>query len=241
MIAVRSLAGMAACGVAATMLCGFALAAAPADPDAARLRAAALAEEAGLLVEEWAALEPLRQNGRSEAEQIAATERKLSVEVRRMQQDLDADNKAVAALRGMSVEHARECPSELDESQVEPCNERGAVLMDRAAELDRRYLALSARQRELNAQIEQNYRARAALSRSRQEAAPKLDVNAADIQRWVNAARPFMATRDFTALVASAGKPAACTQLRLGDANGFFGKPGLDRLHACLRAVLGAG
>jgi hypothetical protein len=209
-----------------------------ADNGAARLRSAALAEEGDLLLEEMAALAPLRARERAEGERLAATEKKLGVDVGRVEKQVADYNRAVTELNVTAAEHAQACPGTISGPALAQCTDRGAKLMDRAAELDRQRAALDQDQKEINARVDQHNRAREAWLAARRSSAPKLDANAADVQRWVSSARHFMATADFAALRDEAGKPAACTQLRLSDSSGLFGERGLKQLHACLKAVL---
>ena len=100
-------------------------------------RLAALAEEGDLLLEEIAQLEPIRKRDSSEAQRLAAAEKKLATEVASVEKEVKAYNKAVADLAQAGAAHAAECPANVAESVVEQCNESGAKLMDRAASLDR--------------------------------------------------------------------------------------------------------
>jgi hypothetical protein len=212
--------------------------AAQAQDGTGRLRLAALAEEGDLLLEEIAQLEPIRKRDSAEAERLAASEKKLAAEVANVEKEVKAYNKAVADLTQAAAAHAAECPGSVPESALEQCNESGGRLMDRTATLDRQYTSLQARQRDINAQVEQHNRAREAWRAARRENAARLDTNAADTQRWVNTARSFMTSSDFLALQRRAGQPAACARVRPNDVGAHFGEQGLRQLHACLKAVL---
>jgi hypothetical protein len=211
-----------------------------ADNGAARLRAAALAEEGDLLLEEAASLAPLRERERTEGERLAASEKKLPGDVARVEKQVADYNRAVAELSALAAEHAKACPGTSSGPALTQCNDRGAKVMDRAAELDRTRTALDQEQKEINARVDQHNRAREAWLAARRANGPKLDAHAADVQRWVGSARSFMATPDFAALRDEAGKPAACAQLRTSDAGSLFGERGLKQLHGCLKAVLAA-
>jgi hypothetical protein len=208
-----------------------------ADDSAARLRLAALTEEGDLLLEESTGLAPIRERDRAEGERLGAAEKQLQADVSRIEKQVAAYNKAVADLGKAAAEHARACPGNIADSAVEQCNERGARLMDQAAELDRKHIALEKEQKQINARVARQNAARETWLSARRENGSKLDANAADTQRWVASARNFMTTRDFTALRDGAGKPSACAQLRLSDAGAHFGEAGLKRLLACLKAV----
>lgn len=229
----------AACGLLAGGLVMW-LATAAADDGAARLRLAALAEEGDLLLEELAELEPLRSRDRAEAQRLSTVQKKLAAEVMRVEKEVAAYNRAVAELTASAAAHAQACPGNVADSAVAECNERGARLMDRAADLDARHTALQAEQSALNAQVDEHNRSREAWLAARRENAPRVDANAADTQRWVNVARGFMASDEFAAFSQRAGRPAACNGLRLSDSGAHFGEEGLKRLHACLKAVLRA-
>jgi chromosome segregation ATPase len=234
--------GRARAALAGAALLALGAASAPAQDDggAARLRLAALAEEGDLLLEEMAGLEPLRQKDRGEAERLAANEKKLTAEVARMEKDLAAYNRAVEELTATAAEYAQACPGNASAAAAAGCNDRGARLMDRAAELDTRRTALDAQQRDVNDRVTEHNQARAAWMAARRENAPRIDANAADTQKWVATARGFLATSDFAALHRRAGEPAACAGLRIADAGAHFGEQGLKRLHACVKAVLRA-
>jgi len=209
-----------------------------ADDNPGRLRLAALAEEGDLLLEEIAQLDPIRKRDSAEAQRLAASEKTLTSDVARVEKEVATYNEAVGALQQVTAEHASACPGSVADSQVEECNERGAKLMDRAAGLDRQYVALQAQQKDINGRVEQHNQTREALLAARRENAPRLDSNAADTQRWVTTARSFMTTAEFAALRERAGQPAACAKLRPNDVGAHFGEQGLRQLHACLKAVL---
>ena len=210
-----------------------------ADDGAARLRTAALAEEGDLLLEELAGLEPIRQRERDEAQRLNVSEKQLAAEVAKVEKQVTAYNLAVAELNSAAAEHERACPGNVAAGVAE-CNERGERLMEQAAELDRTFTTLQVAQGEVNGRVDAHNRARQAWQTSKRENAPRLDANAADVQRWVSVARSFMASADFTALSRSAGQPPACAKLRLSDAGSQFGEQGLRQLHGCLKAVLRA-
>jgi hypothetical protein len=203
----------------------------------ARLRMSALVEEGDLLLEESAGLAPIRQHSRAQAERLAASEKKLSEDVARVEKEVAAYNKAATELSTAAAEHTRACPADVADSAVVRCNERGARLMDQAAELDRKRMALEKVQTEVNARVDQHNRAREAMLAEQREYGPRLDANAADTQRWVSAARSFMLTPEFSALRERGGRPTACSQVRLADAGAHFGEQGLKQLHACLKAI----
>lgn len=232
---------MSGAGATARCLLAMALAlavpAASADDTAARLRMAALVEEGDLLLDESAGLAPIRERQRAEGERLSASEKALRADVARVEKEVDAYNQAVAELSKAAAEHARMCPGTVSDALVVECNERGARIMDQAAGLDRRHMALEKEQKQVNARVAQHNESREAWHKSRHENAPKLDANAADTQRWVASARTFMKTPEFNALRDGAGRPPACANLRLSDAGAHFGDAGLERLLACLKAV----
>jgi chromosome segregation ATPase len=230
----------AACGlIVAAMLAGP-MSAARADDAAAQLRAAALAEEGELLLEETAGLEPIRQRDRAEAERLSAADKQLAAEVAQIEKQISAYNRAVAELGAAAAEHASACPPDVAQSAVDECNARGERLMVQAGELDRTFTALQARQGDINARVDAHNRARDAWQAARRENAPRLDANAADTQRWVTSAQGFMAGADFAALSRRAGQPTACAKLRLSGVGVYFGEQGLRQLQACLKATLRA-
>lgn len=211
--------------------------AASADDSAARLQLAALVEEAGLLLEESAGLEPIRQRIREDGERLAAAEKTLTEAVARTEQEVAAYNDAVAALTAEVAAHKQACPPTRSAVTAANCNDALIRLLQRSTELEQQHAALAERQSQINAQVEQHNGARQAWLAARREHAPKIDANAADTQRWVTAARSVMVSDAFGALRRLAGSPPACDGLRVADGTALFGQEGLERLHGCLQAV----
>jgi chromosome segregation ATPase len=209
--------------------------------DPARLRLAALVEEAELLLDEFAGLQPAIERARAEGERLAASETALRTELPGLEREIAAYNEAAAALTETARQHRARCPLESDDSTlIETCNASGAELMDRYAVLERQRAQLAARQEALNQRVDRHNAERIAWQADRRDSGPRIDKNESDANRWVDSAREFMLSDPFAALATEAGSPAPCAGLRLSQSTAYHGTPGLKSLHACLQAVQGA-
>ena len=206
--------------------------------DAARLRLAALAEEAELLLEELAGLQPTIDRLRTEGERLADSEAALRSESLALEREIAAYNDAAGALVEAAQQHRARCPRQsVDAALIEECNAGGAELLDRYAALERQRAELAGRQQALNQRIDRHNADRLAWQADKRENGPRIDRNESDANRWVASARGFMLSDDFTALARQAGAPAPCTGMRLSEGTAYHGTQGLKSLHACLHAV----
>jgi hypothetical protein len=111
----------------------------------ARLRRAALVEEADLLLEELAGLQPVIERLRVEGERLAAAQTALRAELAGLEREIAAYNEAAGALAEGARQHRGRCPRESEDSGlIERCNAAGAELMDRYAVLERQRAACRA-------------------------------------------------------------------------------------------------
>jgi chromosome segregation ATPase len=206
--------------------------------DPARLRLAALVEEADLLLEELAGLQPVIERLRAEGERLAAAQTALRAELAGLEREIAAYNEAAGALAEGARQHRGRCPRESDDSGlIERCNAAGAELMDRYAVLERQRAELAERRQALNQRIDQHNAARIAWQADKRDNGPRIDTNESDANRWVGSARGFMVSDAFAALAREADGPDECARLRVSDGNAYHGTEGLKSLHACLQAV----
>jgi chromosome segregation ATPase len=209
--------------------------------DPARLRLAALVEEAELLLDELAGLQPAIERLRVQGERLAASETALRAELPGLEREIAAYNDAAAALTEAARQHRARCPRESDDSTlIETCNASGAELMDRYAVLERQRAELAVRQEALNQRVDRHNAERLAWQADKRDSGPRIDKNESDANRWVGTAREFMLSDAFAALITEAGSPAPCAGLRLPQSAAYHGTPGLKSLHSCLQAVQSA-
>lgn len=222
-------------------LLGILASPAMADEAAARLRMAALLEEAGLLLEELTTLDPTTAAIDEEGRRLRKADQALAQEAAQLGKAMEQHNAAAAQLQRALREHRQRCPRQMsDDAAIETCNARGAELVARSRELDAQHADLAAQRVALNQRVELHNGAWRAWQRVRREHAPRLDTNEADAQHWVDRAVPFMAGEDFAALASRAGNLAQCRDLRLHATAVYSGVRGMRRLHACLAAVSAA-
>jgi hypothetical protein len=206
--------------------------------DGARLRLAALVEEAELLLEELAGLQPAITRLRTEGERLADSEAALRSESPALEGEIAAYNAGAGALVEAAQQHRARCPRpSQDAALIEECNTGGAELMERYAALERQRAELAARQQALNQRIDRHNADRLAWQADKRANSPRIDRNESDANRWVGSARNFMLSDGFTALATQAGAPAPCAGLRLSVGTAYQGTQGLKSLHACLHAV----
>jgi chromosome segregation ATPase len=206
--------------------------------DGARLRLAALVEEAELLLEELAGLQPTIERLRAEGERLAGSEAALRGESPALEREIAAYNAAAGALVEAAQQHRTRCRRQAEDAALtEECNAAGAELMDRYAVLERQRVELAARQQALNERIDRHNADRLAWQADKRENAPRIDRNESDANRWIGSTRNFMLTDEFAALATRAGAPAPCAGLRLSEGTAYHGTQGLKSLHTCLHAV----
>jgi hypothetical protein len=226
---------------ALVIVCAASLGVPASADDAARLRLAALAEEAELLLEELVGLRPTIERLRTEGERLADAEAALRGESVALEREIAAYNEAAGVLVEAAQQHRARCPRQPEDATlIEACNAGGAELLDRYAALERQRVELAGRQQDLNQRIDRHNADRLAWQADKRENGPRIDRNESDANRWVGSARGFMLSDDFTALARQAGAPAACAALRLSDGTAYHGTQGLTSLHTCLRAVRSA-
>ncbi len=203
-----------------------------------KLRVDALLEEARLLIQEFESLDPVTRAVREEDERLRNEERELARESGAMNRAIEQHNHAANALSQQLREHKERCPRSMsDDAALDACNARGAELVARGRELDASRARIAQRQQEMNRRITLFTTSQQAWVKVRREHLPKLSVNEADANQWVDRALAFSQTGDFAALVAAAGTPEPCTALRGWVPPAKPGIPGLKKLYACLSLV----
>jgi len=212
-----------------------------ADEAAARLRMAALLEEAHLLLDELKVLDPTSATVEEEGRRLRAADRALAEESAQLGRAMEQHNAKAAQLKRDLSLHRQQCPKQMtDNAAIEACNARGAELVLRGRELDAQHRDLQERRADLNRRIDLHNTAWRAWQGARREHAPRLDTNEADAQYWVDRAVAFMGSADFANLNALANSPAPCRGLRLDATRVHSGVRGMRRLTLCLDAVAAA-
>jgi hypothetical protein len=209
--------------------------------DGTRVRLAALTEQAELLLEELARLQPAIERLRTEGERLAASETTLTAELVSLEREIAAYNEAAGALIEAAQQHRARCPRQANDiTLIEACNAAGADLIERYATLEQEHTELSARQQAVNQRVGRHNADRLVWVADKRDNGPRIDANESDANRWMGSARRLMLSNGFTALAKEAGSPPACTGLRLSDPAAYQGTQGLQSLSACLRAVQAA-
>lgn len=212
-----------------------------ADEAAARLRMAALLEEAHLLLDELKVLDPTSATVEEEGRRLRAADRALADESARLGKAMEQHNAAAAQLKRDLSTHRQHCPKQMtDDAAIDACNARGAELVARGRDLDAQYKDLQSGRADLNRRIELHNGAWRVWHGARREHAPRLDTNEADAQHWVDRAVSYMGSADFANLNAQANNPAPCRGLRLDAMRVHSGVRGMRRLTLCLDAVSAA-
>ena len=211
------------------------------DEAAARLRMAALLEEAHLLLDELKVLDPTSATVEEEGRRLRTADQALAQESAQLGKAMEQHNAAAAQLKRDLSTHRQQCPKQMtDDAAIDACNARGAELVVRGRDLDAQYKDFQARRADLNRRIELHNGAWRAWQGAQREHASRLDTNEADAQHWVDRAVPYMGSADFASLNAVANNPAPCRGLRLDATRVHSGVRGMRRLTVCLEAVAAA-
>jgi chromosome segregation ATPase len=209
-----------------------------AQSDTARTRLAALIHEGDQLSREAAALEPATRRSQKVAERLASEERQLELETQTMEQVVRDYNAAVGALASASTAQRERCTGGgLDAQQVRECNDELAKFSAQAASLEQRRVALEQRRQALNQSIERHNAARREWEQHGREQGSRTERNESKARRWLQQARAFRSTGEFTALAAAAGTPAACSSTRLSTVDAAHPLEALKRMQSCFKAV----
>ncbi len=226
-----------AVALSAAVLAGFPGPAA-ANEEADRLKLKALTEEAGLILDEQAQLQPVTDKLSKEGEQLDSVEQMLRTESNAVNEAVNKYNEANKGLERAVQEHAQRCPKESDDKDlVESCNAMAVGLKGTQQKLEQDRPALQARQQELKQRIDQHNAARKEWAQLKREHEAKLLANKGDSEHWVNGAKPFLASEGFKAMVKKAGNPAACEPAALAEALALPQEKAVGRVQSCLKAV----
>lgn len=211
---------------------------AAANEEAERLKLRALTEEAGLILDEQAQLQPITDKLAKESEQLDSVEQMLRTESNAVNEAVNKYNEANKGLERAVQEHAQRCPKESDDKAlVESCNAMAVGLKGTQQKLEQERPALQARQQELKLRIEQHNAARKEWAQRKREHETKLLANKGDCEHWVNGAKPFLASEGFKSLTKKAGSPAPCEPTALTEALALPQEQAVGRVQACLKAV----
>jgi DNA repair exonuclease SbcCD ATPase subunit len=208
------------------------------NDDGDRLKLRALSEEAGLILDEQAQLQPLTEKLAKEGEQLDAVEQMLRAESNAVNDSVNKYNEANKGLERAFQEHAQRCPKESDDKAlVESCNAMAVGLKGTAQKLEQERPALQARQQELKQRIEQHNAARKEWAQRRRDHDARLQANRGDCDHWVTGAKPFLASEGFKALAKKAGNPPACEVSKLTEAMAMPQEQAVARVQSCLKAL----
>lgn len=204
-----------------------------------KLRLDALLEEGRLLIQEFEQLEPTTTAVREEGDRLREDEKQLGRESAEMNRAIEQHNRASNELAQRLREHRQRCPKTMsDDAAIEACNARGAELVARGRELEGSRGDLAARQQELHRRITLFNSSQQAWVKVKRVHQPKIAVNEADANQWVERAQAFARSKDFPALVVAAGTPPQCQSLQGWVPPAKPGIPGLKKLYACLSLVV---
>ncbi|MCC7547741.1 MAG: hypothetical protein IT532_08245 [Burkholderiales bacterium] len=226
-----------AAALSAAFLSGFATPAAATD-EADRLKLKALTEEAGLILDEQAQLQPVSEKLAKEGEQLDSVEQALRAESSAVNEAVNKHNEANKGLERAVQEHAQRCPKESDDKElVESCNAMAVGLKGTAQKLEQERPALQARQLDLKQRIEQHNAARKEWAQIKRDHEARVQANRGDCEHWVAGARPFLVSEGFRSLTKKAGNPATCDAAHLAEAVSAPHEQVVGRLQACLKAL----
>jgi hypothetical protein len=214
------------------------IAPAASNDDGDRLKLRALSEEAGLILDEQAQLQPLTEKLAKEGEQLDAVEQMLRAESNAVNESVNKYNETNKGLERAFQEHAQRCPKESDDKElVESCNAMAVGLKGTAQKLEQERPALQTRQQELKQRIEQHNAARKEWAQRRRDHDARLQANKGDCDHWVTGAKPFLASEGFKALAKKAGNPPACEASKLAEAVAMPQEQAVARVQSCLKAL----
>jgi len=207
-------------------------------PQADLLWVSALIQEADLILQEAAALQPVHDKMAKEGEQMAAQEKALRAEVEGMQDSIKQFNAAMAEINAAAKKHQDECPQKIeDPSLIASCNTKAVELMAQARKLQEQGPQIEARRKELNARVEQYNTANQEFAKRRQQSDARDMLNQHDAEEWLGRAREFLASDTFHALPVSSGSVSACAPERIAELTTLPRTQAVAQAQACLRAV----
>lgn len=212
---------------------------AAANEEADRLKLKALSEEAGLLLDEVAVLQPITEKLTKEGEQLDAVEQQLRTDSNAMNEAINKFNEANKGLERALQEHAQRCPKESDDKTlVESCNAMAVGLKGTAQKLEQERPVLQTRHQELRQRIEQHNTARKDWAQLKRDHDVRLQANKGDAEHWLTGARAFLASEGFKSLVRKGGNPAACEAAKLSEVATLPHDQAVGRAQTCLKGLL---
>lgn len=207
------------------------------NDDADKLKVKALSEEAGLLLDEAAALQPVTDKLAKEGEQLDIAEQQLRAESAIVNEAVNKFNESSKALDRALQEHAARCPRETDDKAlVESCNAMAVGLKGTAQRLDQERPQLQTRQQELKQRVDAQNAVRKDWAMRKRDHETRLAANKQDAEKWLASCKPFVASDAFKALLKKTGNPAACEPAKLGEPTG---DGAVLRVQACLKGIVG--
>jgi hypothetical protein len=209
-----------------------------ASPQADQLWVKALIQEADLILEESATLQPVHDKVAKEGERMAAQEKALRAEVEAMRSNVKQFNAAMADIDAAMKKHQDDCPPKNEDAALAAtCNTKAIELNAQARKLQEQGPPLEARRKELNARVEQHNTAYQEFVKRRQRSDAHDMQNQHDAEGWLKRAREFFASDTFTALPAASGSVTACAPERVTELATMSSIPAVTQARACLQAV----
>jgi cell division septum initiation protein DivIVA len=207
-------------------------------PQADLLWVSAMIQEADLILQEAAALQPAHDKIAQEGERMAEQEKALRAEVEAMQSSIKQFDAAMAEINAAVKKHQDECPQKIeDPSLAASCNAKAVALMAQARKLEEQGPQIEARRKDLNARVARHNAANQEFAKRRQQSDARDMLNQRDAEEWLGRAREFLASNTFNALPVSSGGVAACAPERIAELTTLPSTQGVKQAQACLRAV----
>ncbi|HZP86644.1 MAG TPA: hypothetical protein VFB54_07465 [Burkholderiales bacterium] len=219
-------------------ICALAGIPAYANDDADKLKVKALSEEAGLLLDEATALQPIGEKLAKEGEQLDVAEQQLRAESAIVNDAVAKFNESSKALERAVHEHTLRCPRESeDKALIESCNAMAVGLKGTAQKLDQERPQLQTRQQELKQRVDAQNAVRREWAQRKKEYDARVQANKQDAERWLATCKAFLTSDGFKALVKKIGSPPACEPAKLGDVATLAGDGAVGRVQTCLKGL----
>jgi len=207
-------------------------------PQADLLWVSAMIQEADLILEEAAALQPVHDAIAKEGDRMAEQGKALRAEVDTMQDRVKQLNTAMAEINAAVKKYQDECPQKIeDPSLAASCGARAVELTAQARKLEEQGPQIEVRRKELNTRVEQYNTANQEFAKRKQQSDARDTLNQRDAEEWLGRAREFLASDTFNALPVSSGSVSACAPERIATLTTLPSTQAVAQAQACLRAV----
>jgi len=207
-------------------------------PQADLLWVSAMIQEADLILQEAAALQPVHDKIAKEGARMVAQEKALRGEVEAMQNNIRQFDAAMAEINAATKKYQDECPQKIEDPSVAAsCYVRAVELTAQARKLEEQGPQIEVRRKELNTRVEQYNTANQEFAKRRQQSDARDMLNQRDAEEWLGRAREFLASDTFNALPVSSGSVSACAPERIAALTALPSTQAVAQAQACLRAV----